>query len=75
VVHPVFGVEESMRFAAVVHARFGKHSDVATSAEASAFSMIENDGFDGVVNFERGKCFDNAKAHVGCQRMKRLWPI
>ena len=72
VIHLIFGAEERARGDAIALHAVGQHADVAAGAEAPAFGVIEDDGFDRIVGFERGERFHDAEAHVGGKRVERL---
>ena len=70
VVHPVFGVEKRAGFAAVALSACRKHADVTAGAKTAALCVVENNGLNGVISFEDCQRFDNAKAHIGGQRVE-----
>ena len=74
-VHPVFGHEERAGFAAVALAAFREHADVTACAEAPAIGMIENDAGNVLVPVEFIERVEDARAHVGRQRVERLGTV
>src|SRR3546814_14397760 len=46
-VEAIFGVEEGARLPPVLRAAFRKHTDIAASAEATAFAMVDDHRLDG----------------------------
>ena len=75
VVHAIFGVEERARLGPVLRTRFRQHPDIAASAEAPAFGMIDHHRLNGRVGAPRGQRCQDRLAHRCVERVQRLGPV
>src|SRR3546814_18112383 len=71
-VEAIFGVEEGARLPPVLRAAFRKHTDIAASAEATAFATVDDHRLDGGIPAPPDERVDHRLAHRQVKRVNRL---